>query len=560
MKEEADALLRDLAESGCPGARGRMSSLLAAIQSPLDERLTRTVLEMLRSHRCFEAMQTFATEVAKVARGAFLIHVKRQLVQAKIEIGLLDEAASLLDGLVVEIGSSGARKERSEINGLLGRVHKQRFVQAVAGGATGERELGAAVRAHISVFDLDPAWHGANIVALMARAERDGFELESDSAERWARRLLDSLAEKARAEWSPWDFASAGEAYLALEDQDNVADCFAHYWNMSNADAFALAGTQRQLREIWQITNDSQDQFNASLLLHLEARKLIAAKGGARYSATDLKRLEAQLRNASGQAEATFGAGSAIALERILRLLSMAKSVCRVVDLDDSAKSGTGFLVSGGEFDASLDGIFVLTNHHVLHGDEADDALLSHPDYRASIHASRAVAEFHYWGGAPVIRKIRIGTVQRSSPRKAGEGDFALASLAEVLSPDLALPLSRAPKPLGSRNILDPKQRAKVIIVGHPSGGELSFSLSDNEIVDHELDDTPRSACRRIHYRTPTAPGSSGSPVFHDKTLEVVGVHRSGRATPLRSDWPRAKDDEIYEANEAVSLRSLLGI
>jgi hypothetical protein len=27
---------------------------------------------------------------------------------------------------------------------------------------------------------------------------------------------------------------------------------------------------------------------------------------------------------------------------------------------------------------------------------------------------------------------------------------------------------------------------------------------------------------------------------------------------PLRADWPRAKQDEIYEANEAVSMRALL--
>ena len=116
------------------------------------------------------------------------------------------------------------------------------------------------------------------------------------------------------------------------------------------------------------------------------------------------------------------------------------------------------------------------------------------------------------------------------------------------------------PKPLGSRNVVDARQRAKVFIVGHPKGGDLSFSVSDNEVVDHELDDEPCDRPRRIHYRTPTEPGSSGSPVFHHKSLEVVGLHRTGRAKPLRDDWPRAGDGEIYEANEAVSMRSLLGL
>jgi len=99
-----------------------------------------------------------------------------------------------------------------------------------------------------------------------------------------------------------------------------------------------------------------------------------------------------------------------------------------------------------------------------------------------------------------------------------------------------------------------------VILIGHPNGDSLSFSVSDNEVVDHELDDDPRDHPRRIHYRAPTEPGSSGSPVFHHETLEVVGVHRTGRAKPLRADWPRAKPDEVYEANEAVAVRSLLGM
>ena len=96
-------------------------------------------------------------------------------------------------------------------------------------------------------------------------------------------------------------------------------------------------------------------------------------------------------------------------------------------------------------------------------------------------------------------------------------------------------------------------------MIGHPLGGVLSFSVSDNEVVDHELDDNPLVPphSRRIHYRAPTEPGSSGSPVLHPETLDVVGLHRSGRVMPMRPDWPRAKPDEPYQANEAVSIRSI---
>ncbi len=558
MKAQADALLKALAESGCQGARDRMSDLVDAIRAPIDGDVTRAVLDTLRSYRCFALMQTFATEAAKVAQGNLLIYVKRQLAQAKIELGHLDEAVTLLEALAQDVEHGGSAKERSEVTGLLGRTHKQRFVEAVAGGAKGEDELRAAVRAYGQVFDLDRAWHGANIVALVARAEREGLSAGTDNAETWARRLLDALQEKARPEWSPWDYASAGEAYLALGDKENVAGCFAHYWNMANADAFALAGTERQLREIWQITSESADKLLASLLVHLEARKLAAPGGGARYTAADLQTLATQLQAATGKAEATFGAGSGIPLGRVLRILDRAKSICRIADIHDPKRAGTGFLVNGPDLSPPVDGVFVLTNHHVLHGDEAGDALLASEDYRASIDVQRAQAEFHYWEGLPKSRTIKLGKVIRSSPRC--EADFALASLSEAVPANLALPLSRTLKPLGSRNFTDPKRRAKVFVVGHPQGGDLSFSLSDNEVVDHELDDNPCGHPRRIHYRTPTEPGSSGSPVFESETLEVVGLHRSGRADPLRPDWPRTKSDEVYEANEAVSMRSLLGL
>jgi hypothetical protein len=556
MKAQVDALLKALGESGCEGARARMSDLVGAIQAPIDGALTRAVLDTLRSRRCFLAMQVFAAEAAKVAQGNLLVYVKRQLAQAKIELGRLDEAVNLLRGLAPEIDAGGSAKERSEVSGLLGRAHKQRFVEAVAGGARGDDELRAAVRAYHRVYDLDKAWHGANIVALVARAERDGINVDTDSAEVWARRLLEALEEEARPTWGPWTYASAGEAFLALGDHRNVADCFAHYWNMANADGFALAGTERQLIEIWQITDKSADPLLRSLVVHLAARKLAAPRGGARFTPDDLQGLASELQAASGMAEATFGAGSSIPLERMLRLLDRAKSICRITDLADPDRAGTGFLVNGPDLHASLTGVFVLTNHHVLHGPEATDALLACPAYAGSIDVAQAEAEFHYWQGLPKARRIKLEEVLWWSPRH--EADFALASLSEAVPPDLAVPLSHTPKPLGSRNVKDPKQRGKVMVVGHPKGGALSFSVSDNEVVDHELDDYSYDHPRRIHYRTPTEPGSSGSPVFHHKTLEAVGLHRSGGVQPLRPDWPRAKVDDVYEANEAVAVRSVL--
>ncbi|HKI03094.1 MAG TPA: serine protease [Thermoanaerobaculia bacterium] len=58
----------------------------------------------------------------------------------------------------------------------------------------------------------------------------------------------------------------------------------------------------------------------------------------------------------------------------------------------------------------------------------------------------------------------------------------------------------------------------RVVVVGYPYGGALSFSLSESAIVavnDH---------C--VHYSTPTAPGSSGSPVF-DRNWNLLAMHHA---------------------------------
>ncbi|MCA2217348.1 trypsin-like serine peptidase [Jidongwangia harbinensis] len=56
-------------------------------------------------------------------------------------------------------------------------------------------------------------------------------------------------------------------------------------------------------------------------------------------------------------------------------------------------------------------------------------------------------------------------------------------------------------------------------IVQHPDGRPKQVALQQNELVDR-LDDF-------LHYRTDTAPGSSGSPLYNNQ-WEVVGLHHSG--------------------------------
>jgi hypothetical protein len=80
-----------------------------------------------------------------------------------------------------------------------------------------------------------------------------------------------------------------------------------------------------------------------------------------------------------------------------------------------------------------------------------------------------------------------------------------------------------------------------VIVIGHPRGGQLSFSL-DGILLDH--DDTA------LQYVAETEPGSGGSPVL-DHAWRAIGVHR------LRGNLPQLSGRGRVDACQAVSLLAI---
>jgi V8-like Glu-specific endopeptidase len=78
-------------------------------------------------------------------------------------------------------------------------------------------------------------------------------------------------------------------------------------------------------------------------------------------------------------------------------------------------------------------------------------------------------------------------------------------------------------------------------VVGHPLGGGLSFSLEDNLLLDWDQ--------RVVHYRTPTEPGSSGSPVFDDQ-WRLIALHHAGGSNMRRLNGKPG----TYEANDGINI------
>ena len=553
-----DSLIVELDSGGCEDPDAAVAELLArlpdAVEDPDDEyRVVRT-LEVLRKWRRFTLLLHFCERVDGRTSDALDVTVQRYWAQGLIDMKDRDKAREVLDRLQSRVANTTGR-EKSEALGLLGRFHKEVFLDD---GDVGD--LVKSIGFYESGFELDPAWHGANLVALTAFAERHQLHTGNPlSAVEQADRLLRKLRQEAEAFWNPWTFAAAGEANLAKGNREETARYFSAYWRQVRSP-FALAGTERQLREVWLAGNPEDEPWINDIMAHLTARRLSMAHGNETLTPDEISQLAESLTVAKGEAEALFGSGAAIPLERMLDVMNAASFVCRIRQKNVEGKGGTGFLVEGEGFSEELAGQYViLTNHHVLHGPEADSELLDQKAYENSVPIRKAVAEFHYWNQEPGIRQLKLDRIVYWSPRD--ELDFAVATLQSQPENAKGLTLSTESGLFGSPNNADPKQRDKVFVVGHPGGKSLSFSFTDNEVVDHELTSKePRlPGVRRIHYRAPTEGGSSGSPVFHHEDIEVVGLHRTGNAAPMRDPWPgKARGEDPYQANEAVAIRSIM--
>src|SRR5882724_1902278 len=97
-------------------------------------------------------------------------------------------------------------------------------------------------------------------------------------------------------------------------------------------------------------------------------------------------------------------------------------------------------------------------------------------------------------------------------------------------------------------------------IIQHPNGEVKQLSLRENQLID-VLDDF-------LQYKTDTAPGSSGSPVYNDR-WEVVGLHHSGVWEKNAAGQILAVDGRVWDesmgehrikwiANEGVRASKLI--
>lgn len=486
------------------------------------ETSAKNILYALRRKQQFVLMAQVAE--ALLQSGLRTQQVRRQYAQALIDQGNFTPAEMMLHSIIQE--PQGVRTEELEARGLTGRIYKQLYVNnqdptSVANRANLER----ALNEYLFVYRLDTGkylWHGINVVAITARARRDELPLPGLPDERaLAREILAVLNQRETDQGRPlnaWDTATAMEAHLALNDTDEATVAAYRFADSEDVDAFEIASALRQLTEVWQLTDCETP--GKTLLPILRAGHLT---NSGSFEIHDPRTTAAEACNADcakTELERIFGNTGFAKLSWYKMGLDRCSSVARIETLAGEGQ-GTGWLVNANDFFPGEPGILLLTNAHVV-SPGATYSNLDAADCQVNFQAENRIFRV-------------LDPVHWCSP--VSELDATFLKLDGVpTAPPIAL--NRYPM-----RLTDPPPR--MYIIGYPGGGDLTLSLQDNRLLG--VSDT------MLHYRTPTKPGSSGSPVFDPNGWTAVALHHSGSDNMRRLDGQQG----TYQANEGISILAI---
>ncbi|MEL6568470.1 MAG: trypsin-like peptidase domain-containing protein, partial [Pseudomonadota bacterium] len=525
-------------------------------------------------------------------------------IQALIELGNLSEAIREARRLAEVCDTEGAANPKlwGKAMGNIGRAYKQRYIDAAMAGHPGDpADLNEAANAYLEVWgrsqNASTTYQAINAAALIHRAARDR-EVHPESAA-WAREedarqiaskvlqihsteMMEAFESNGEKD-DTWMLATCGEAFVAMDMLKDAAECYGAYAAHPQIKPFQLSSSLRQLEEVWQFSGEERNERGAivrvlkTALLTMQPQNFTEDDEGLDGNTVDMSVLESRLmesdlesaRTEQGDApvgyqafiaksKATSAEGQSLDMESLMAPAYRARSVCAIETIHEGGwrRIGSGFVVKGDVlYDGWKDETLIVTNHHVASG---GDGMLS-----ASFQRCRAVfVDLDPFDGKEMSVTVEFSNVLWE--RHEREHDTA------VLRPSSELPTSVMPLAPNHVSEYLPNRRAvgndgtkmHVKILGFPRGGNLSLSAGDQRLLDHDACD-PETALRppleldgrpiRLHYRTPTEPGSSGSPVFEAGSWKLVGIHHRGRP-----DTPRLPPKSgHYEANEGIWLASI---
>ena len=487
-----------------------------------------SLIRDLRDRTEFEKLLLLVEALSRAAPGD--AQTRRIYAQALIDTGKATAAVDVLRALSSTLSPNDP--ETYEAMGLTGRAFKQIYVDfRVRGALPAQQALAQAIAAYRQAYEADPQlyWHGVNLLALLDNARRRGMPLTVPYEPRaLALQLLEQLRQVPALARNEWYLASVAEASLGTRDWPLIEDNLRQYVVASGVREFHLQSTLRQFTQVWELGESTRGK---AILEILRARLLRLQQANVRIAAHEVNQNAAD----KSQYEAILGKEGAKTFEWWRTGMQRADAVAAIRQkLAD--RVGTGFLVRAGDLGREpQDELLVLTNFHVI----------NRGGLRGALAAEQAEIVFE---AVDPDRRYPVAEVLWESPEE--ECDAALLRV-----PGLGAPL----QPMQLAKALPPRnQPARVYIIGHPGGRELSFSLQDNELIDHEGEEGGTPAIPgvvRVHYRAPTEGGSSGSPVFNASAWEVIALHHKGGMLGM----PKLNGATgTYAANEGISLASII--
>lgn len=487
----------------------QIHALIKVVRSgeQIDPAVARIALEALRAKRWFDLLQILAEALIQSDQGDRPI--RKLYAQALIDQGAISTAIVFLEHLAEDCPPDNP--EHREACGLLGRAYKQLYVNG-QGLSLARRE--ALMQKALWYYDSEDIWHGINVVALRARAANDklaGYTPATDLAEKiLATASMPSRDPDARR----WLYATAAEACVALARWEAAAGWIKRYLRDPLTDVFEIGSTLRQFVEVWQLETLAPE---GAAIVELLRAALLDRNGGEQVAAKSIQ----SSPQGDAMLQRVFGKDGYQTLEWYRQGLVRSRAVARL-GVEKSKGVGTGFLIRERDLDPNAgEELVLITNAHVLS-----------ETYKNALRPNEAVVTFE---------SVDVGTetyaikeiVWSSLPK---ELDATIARLDRV-------PLDVAPIPV-TDTLPDREAHVRLYVIGYPLGGTMSFSINDNLMIDCE---DPR-----VHYQSPTDPGSSGSPVFNSK-WSLVALHHAGSATIRKLNG----QDGTYEANEGLYIGAI---
>lgn len=305
---------------------------------PYPAERARKDLTALRQERAFELLCRHAE--AAIAGGTQDASVRRLYAQGLIELQRFEQALAVLEAIIGDPHTSTA--EVFEAWGLVGRVHKQRYVDGGGSAEWRAAQLLKAIAAYADVHERDASkiWHGVNAASCIRRAVRDGITgVDPARAQRVAGQVLaviDALPQPLEV----WDAASRVEALLALERHDEAGRALDVYLEHPEMTAFEVFSTHRQFDQVLQLGAHPR---GAGLLQRLKDTV-------ERYRAASMAGREAPIaRSAASESITTTAQPLPVLRPLLIRVGTAAWAPGAIADLVVRARLGTVLTARGSD-------------------------------------------------------------------------------------------------------------------------------------------------------------------------------------------------------------------